>query len=370
MKKFGFLLLTLSLCLTTPLWASGYSTTALAQAATPSEEEGALYKTIYETQALDQKAPLCQELITKFPQSQYAPYCKKQVDRFELTKLYAKYQEAEKAFFAAGGANDGNLKALISAGDTWIAKSPTDIGATVRIATATGFALVPGISKDYGRAYADAEKALKALEPTAAPTGWKPDLWAKFRTDNASLLLQYQGLVKLRQTPADIDSALSLLTKSSEMKDGLTVKDPNTYLWRAEANSTIYAKLNDEYKALPDDDKRGDKGKEQLAKIYPVGEKIAHDYARVVALTSGKPELKAVNDGAKEDAETYYKILMDGKTTGLDALYARYQGDVSAPNTPIHVEAPATVANGDATKTPVKPTTTTKTVTAPVRKRP
>lgn len=364
MKKFGFVLLTLSLCLTTPFWTSGYSTTALAQA-TPSEEEGALYKKIYETQALDQKAPLCQELITKFPQSQYAAYCKKQVDRFELTKLYAKYQEAEKAFFAAGGTNDANLKALIAAGDTWLAKSPTDIGATVRVATATGFALVPGISKDYARAYADAEKALKALEPTAAPTGWKPDLWAKFRTDNTSLLLQYQALVKLRQTPADIDSSIALLTKSADMKDGLTVKDPNTYLWRAEANSTVYTKLNDTYKAFTDDEKRGDKGKEQLAKIYPVGEMIVHDYARVVALTNGKPEWKGVNDGAKEDAETYYKILMDGKTTGLDALYARYQGDVSAPNTPIHVDAPAT----DAVKTPVKPTTP-KAGTTPVRKRP
>jgi hypothetical protein len=372
MKKLGFL--ALALIVSVPLMAAPTLTNAVRngysqQAATPSEEERTLYAKYYEEKDLEKKAAIAKEFVEKFPQSQYAAYCKKTIDTWELTKVYNKYTEADKAFFTANGANDANLTALLSAGDTWLKKTPGDIGPTVRLATATGYGLLAGFYKDTNRVFTDAEKALKALEPTAAPKGWKPDVWAKFRADNTPLLIQYQGLAKLRQSSPDTEAALMYLNKSAAIKDGSTVKDPNTYLWRAEANSLIYAKNNDEYKALSDDDKRGDKGKELLkTKIYPVGEKIVHDFSRVVALTANKPELKAVNTSAKEDAETYYKILKDGKTDGLNELIARYQADVTAADTPIWTEPAATTATaGTETGKPAatKPGTASK---APVRK--
>ncbi len=371
MKKLGFL--ALALTITTHLMAAPTLTNTVRneitqqQAATPSDEERVLYEKYYNEKDPEKKAAIAKEFVEKFPQSQYAPYCKKTVDTWELRKLYNKYQEADKAFFTAGSANEASLKALISAGDTWLKKTPGDVGPTVRLATATGFGLLAGFYKDTNRVFADAEKALKALEPTAAPTKEWKDVWAKFRAENIPLLTQYQGLVKLRQSPPEVESALMYLNKSAAMKDGSTSKDPNTYLWRAEAHSTIYAKNNDEYKVLSDDDKRGDKGKEILkTKIYPVGEKIVHDFARVVALTANKPELKAVNTSAKEDAETYYKILKDGKTTGLEELIAHYQADVTAPDTPIWTEpaTPVVTAGSEPGKpTTTKPAATTKPAT-------
>jgi len=370
MKKLGFLALALTVSL--PVMAAPILTTPvrtedlLQQAATPSDEERTLYEKYYNEKELEKKAAIAKEFVEKFPQSQYAAYCKKTIDRWELTKLYNKYQEAEKAFFTAGGANEASLSTLISTGDTWLQKTPGDLGPTVQLATATGFGLLAGFFKDSNRVFADAEKALKLLEPTAPPKDLKADVWTKFRAEKIPLLTQYQGLARLRQTPPDMDSALTYLNKSAGMKEGSTVKDPNTYLWRAEANSTIYSKNNGEYNVLSDDDKRGEKGKDFLkTKIYPVGEKIVHDYARVVALTANKPELKAVNTSAREDAETYYKILKDGKTAGLDELIARYQADVTAPDTPIWVEeataTPATAATGAETGKPVaKPATTPK----------
>ncbi len=369
MKKLGFL--ALALTITSSLMATPTLTNPVRneitqqQAVTPSDEERTLYEKYYNEKELEKKAIIAKEFVEKFPQSQYAAYCKKTIDTWELTKVYNKYTEADKAFFTANGANEANLTALLSAGDTWLKKTPGDIGPTVRLATATGFGLLAGFYKDSGRVFADAEKALKALEPTAAPKGWKADVWTKFRADNTALLTQYQGLAKLRQSPPEVESALMYLNKSVAMKDGSTAKDPNTYLWRAEANSTIYAKNNDEYKVLSDDDKRGDKGKDVLkTKIYPVGEKIVHDFARVVALTANKPDLKAVNTSAKEDAETYYKILKDGKTTGLEELIARYQADVTAPDTPIWTEPAPTVTTTETGKsattkpvTPAKPAT-------------
>ena len=372
MKKLGFL--ALALTITIPLMATPTLTHLVRneitqqQAAAPSDEERTLYAKYYEEKDLEKKAAIAKEFVEKFPQSSYAAYCKKTIDTWELTKLYNRYTEADKAFFTANGANEANLTSLIAAGDTWLRKTPGDIGPTVRLATATGFGLLAGFYKDTNRVFTDAEKALKALEPTAAPKGWKPDVWAKFRADNTPLLTQYQGLSKLRQAPPDIEGALMYLNKSAAVKDGSTVKDPNTYLWRAEANSTIYAKNNDEYKVLSDDDKRGDKGKEVLkTKIYPVGEKIVHDFARVVALTANKPELKAVNTSAKEDAETYYKILKDGKTDGLNELIARYQADVTAPDTPIWTEPAPTTTTAETGK---PATTKPVTVTKPVPRKP
>ena len=355
MKKFVLLALALlALTFAPTLTYAARAEFPQQQAAAPSEEERVLYGKYYEEKDLEKKAAIAKEFVEKFPQSQYAPYCKKTIDQWELTKLYNQYKQADEKFFTAGGANKESLDALLTAGDTWLRKTPNDIGPTVRLATATGFGLLAGWYKDAARVFADAEKALKVLEPTAAPKGMKPEDWAKFRSSNIPLLLQYQGLAKLRQTPPDVEAALQHLNKSAAMKDGSTVKDPNTYLWRAEANSTLYSKSNDEYKVLTDDEKRGDKGKEMLkTKIYPIGEKIAHDYARVVALTADKPELKSVNTSAREDAETYYKILKDGKTTGLDELVARYRADVTAPDTPIWVEeaaAPNTPATGPTTK--------------------
>ncbi|HEX4946546.1 MAG TPA: hypothetical protein VFZ34_07790 [Blastocatellia bacterium] len=365
MKKLGFLALALAVTfplMTTPLLANTARNEIALQQATPSDEERALYEKYYNEKDLEKKAAIAKEFVEKFPQSQYAAYCKKTVDTWELTKLYNRYTEADKAFFTAGGTNEANLATLIAAGDTWLQKTPGDVGPTVRLATATGFGLLAGFYKNSARVFADAEKALKALEPTAPPKGWKADVWAKFRSENIPLLTQYQGLAKLRQTPPDVDAALMYLNKSAAMKDGSTVKDPNTYLWRAEANSTIYSKNNDEYKVLTDDEKRGEKGKEMLkTKIYPVGEKIVHDYARVVALTANKADLKAVNTSAREDAETYYKILKDGKTTGLEELIARYQADVTAPDTPIWTEeAAAPAANASETGKSTKPATPAK----------
>ena len=375
MKKFGYLSLaltiTLSLMVAPTLTAHTLrSELTQQQAAAISDEERTLYEKYFNEKDLEKKAAIAQEFVQKFPQSQYAPYCKKTINTWELTKLYNKYQEADKAFFTAGGANEANMTALISASDTWLKSTPGDIGPTVRVATATGFGLLAGFYKDTNRVFTDAEKALKALEPTAAPKGMKPDDWAKFRNSNIPLLIQYQGLVKLRQTPPDVDSALTYLSKSASMKEGTTIKDPNTYLWRAEAHSTIYSKNNDEYKALSDDDKRGEKGKELLkTKIYPVGEKIVHDFARVVALTTNKPELKAVNTSAREDAETYYKILKDGKTDGLDELIARYQADVTAPDTPIWTEEVAATPQTNGTAEAAKPTPKPAAPSKPTRKK-
>jgi hypothetical protein len=69
---------------------------------------------------------------------------------------------------------------------------------------------------------------------------------------------------------------------------------------------------------------------------------MANDYARVVALTEGKPEYKAVYDDAKSQTEAFVKFLNPNGTP--DDLYKTFKADVSAPDLKIKTEETSSTA--------------------------
>ena len=144
----------------------------------------------------------------------------------------------------------------------------------------------------------------------------------------------------MRQTPPDNEKAIEYLTKAANIKEGTAYKDPNTYLLRAEATTSLYTKLNAEYNTLSNDEKTGEKGKGLLGKIYPVVEKMTNDYARVMALTEGKPEYKAVYDDAKGQCEAFAKFL--NKDFKIEELVKHFKPDVSVTDMKIKTEESTT----------------------------
>lgn len=402
MKKFGLLALALTIgvsMLSAPTLA--YHRAAVYQQQTPPQlpdEAAAAYTDYFNEKDQAKKYEKAKAFLEKY--STVDQYWKngpqKFIERYELKQVYDKCAEADKIYFALSGQNAANLNNLMTTCDAYLAKAPApDISVANRLALATGFGVLASFYKDTARSNAYAEKSLKLMEPTAPPSkDWPADTWAKFRTENIARLTQYQGLYRLRQSPPDNEGAIAFMSKAAAMKDGPAAKDPNTYLLRAEATTALYTKLNAEYNALPDDKKIVEEGKTLLNKIYPVVEKMANDYARVVALTEGKPEYKAVYDDAKSQTEAFVKFLnpKDGKP---DDLYKAFKADVSAPDLKIKTEessstAPPTIApptgkgakavattaggtaapsNGDA-KTGAKTTTTTTTKKpVPAKKR-
>ena len=181
------------------------------------------------------------------------------------------------------------------------------------------------------------------VSQSATPKEWTEANWATFRKENTARLVQYKGLYKLRQTSPDYPGAIKDFSDAAAIKDGPAIKDPNTYLLRAEAiTESLYKKYDEEYKALTEDEKRGDKGKATLANIYPVVARLANDYARVVTVTEGLPPYKAIYDDSKTQCEEFYKFLKNGKTTEIEELYKRFKTDIGASDLEIKVEESAT----------------------------
>ena len=397
MKKLGLLALALTIgFLMVPAPTLANHSTAPYRTQTPpiSEAGSAAYADYYNEKDRDKKYEKAKSFLEKFSSENeyWLKGPRNFISSYELGKVYAKCQEADKTFF--GSPNEANLNNFIAACDGWLNKSPKpDVYYTTRISLGTGYGVLASFYKDTARGESYTGKALPLLGATAPPEGWKPEDWNNFRKENIGRLTQYQGLYKLRQSPPDNEGAIDFLTKAAAIKEGPAVKDPNTYLLRAEATTAVYTKLNTEYNALTGDEKLGDKGKELLGKIYPVVEKMANDYGRVVALTEGQPPYKAIYDDAKSQCEAFVKFLdPNGKA---DELYQKFKADVSAPDSKLKSEettstAPPAVApptgkgakamatpgggtgatGGGETKAGAKTTaTTTKKPAAPVKKR-
>ncbi|MFN7927629.1 MAG: hypothetical protein U0Y68_06730 [Blastocatellia bacterium] len=403
MKKLGLLALACiigALMMSAPTLATPSAAAYQQQQPPPLEPQEAadLYGKYYAEKDQAKKYEMAKEFLEKYPNVN--PYWqagpKKFIATYELGKVYTKCQEADKTFF--GSPNEANLNNFIAACDAWINKAPKpDVYYTTRISLGTGYGVLASFYKDTARGESFTGKALGLLAPTAPPEGWKPEDWNNFRKENIGRLTQYQGLYRLRQTPADNEGAIKYLSDAAAFKEGPAVKDPNTYLLRAEATTAIYTKLNAEYNALSDDDKRGDKGKALLNQIYPVVAKMANDYARVVALTEGKADYKAIYDDAKSQTKAFVEFI--NKTVSPDDLYKAFKADISAADVNIPREetsaAPPTInapptgkgakaiattaggtagpSNGTDTKAGAKATTTTTPTTkkpaAPARKR-
>lgn len=357
MKKLGFFALALSLSAllsSTPAFANNNKANDKASTVTPQQAQPAqpelpevcfpFYKEYFEEKTdFDKKYIKAKTFLEKCPQADeyWLKGPKSFIAKYELNKLRVKCVDADKLFF--GSPNEANLNNFMGACDMWISKTPTpDFYFPTRLAIGTGFGQLAGFYKDTVRGNTYAEKALQTLSQAATPPEWKEADWGNYRKDNIARLIQYKGLYKLRQTTPNYEGAIKDFSDAVAIKDGPAIKDPNSYLLRAEAVTVSYTKYNDEYNALTDEEKRGDKGKAALANIYPVVARLANDYARVVAVTEGKPEYKAIYDDSKIQCEEFYKFLKNGKTVGIEELYKRFKADVGATDLEIKVEESAT----------------------------
>ena len=350
MKKFCFLALALAITVSimvSSAFATSPASSLIAQQQPPAlepQEAADLYGKYY-AEKDQKKYELAKEFLEKYPNVD--TYWKKGPEAFiknyELKQVFDKCAKAEETYFAANGQNAANLNNLLTTCDAYLAKSPTpDIRFSYQLARATGFGVLAGFYKDTDRSNSYAEKSLKLVEPTAPPSKEWTESWSKFRPNALSQLIQFQGLYKLRQGTPDYQAAIDLFTKAAGMKDGPAAKDPNTYLLRAEATTTIYTKLKGEYDALSDDKKVASEGKELLNKIYAVVEKIANDYARVVAVTEGKADYKTNYEDAKSQTVQWATFL--NKDYKPDDLYKIFKNDIGAPDTKIKTEDSASSA--------------------------
>jgi hypothetical protein len=305
-----------------------------AQQAQPkfqSDEERKAYEAWFNEKDPDKKLAYGEEFLQKFPQSEYLKWVKQSVDTLSLQKLGQKFQTDLSTFYS--GPDAVKLEQLISTSEKYLSKQPDQVYITTQLALAVGQGVNRQFYKEIEKAKTYAEKALKLLESPTPPPGYPPDDYSKLRIPALSQLNQLMALYLLQQANPDPENAITFLNKAAESKDWPSAKDPSTYFLRANANYKIYEQLRAAYEALPADQKQGEAGKAQLAKIDPVVEKMVYDYARVVALTNNKADLKPMNEAANESLITFYKYIFN-KTDGVEALIKHFEADPTAPPPP------------------------------------
>lgn len=338
MKKFSFLF-----ALTLLASAIAFSPVQ-AQDDKQVEMERITYEACYDKDKknMDKCIPLAEELIAKYPNSQYAGPLKRLVDghklNTKLTQLTTRFQSALTAYYSAP---DGNkLDQLFNAGDEFLKAQPGNHFVTGQLALAGAHGSIGQIYKNLDKVKGYGEEALKLFEPAAPAEGWKQTDWDNLREIIRAQINQFLGF-RLIETKGDKTQAVEYLTKSTMVKnkDGAGWKDPNNYWLRVGIYLEEYQALRAEYDKLTDEQKTGDPGKELLKKVNEVMDgKLIPDYARVMA-TATKPETKSLQDAAKGYLDAYWNYRTKAPEKQADFVKA-FSSDptVASPTIPVKVE--------------------------------
>ncbi len=354
MKKVSLLIivsLLASLCVTLPALANPrFTQTPQPQKGFKTPEERAAYEAYWKEQTdWAKKLAMGKDFLGKFTDSDW----KVDVKKGNLHALGNLFTAAVSVFDK--GPDAVKLEQVGNIGEEYRSLS-ADLGLeenffiVAQIAMKSGFGLLAGFYKDAEKTRGYAEKSLKLLESPTPPEAWKNNAqyYTDFRNTSLGYLNQYIGLSYLRQATPDPEPAIKYLTAAVETKTWATAKDPNTYSLRAEANNIIYSKLSTEYSSLPTDKKTEQEGKDALAKIDPVVDKMIDDYARAVALLND-PKAKAQQDDAKARLTELYKYRY-GKTDGVTDLIKYYEADPTAPPMVIKAASDEASAHGELPK--------------------
>ena len=170
---------------------------------------------------------------------------------------------------------------------------------TPRMALATHQGMIGNFFNDLEHSRGYANRGLKDLEDPAPPSGMDGQTFGKLRTDGLSMLYQSLGLILVRQPNPDPDQAIGYLTKSVELKGSSAANDPITYWLRAMARSMKVQKLNDEFRALPKDQRVGRQGQSLCGQITELVNQQLSDYTQVLSL-SGRSDSSQLKDEAAE----------------------------------------------------------------------
>ncbi len=328
---------------------------ARAQDDPKAEFERVWYDTCYTKKDKVKCYQLSKELLEKYPSSTYAKNAKGTVDQQDLADLWEKFQAALKAYY--DGPEAAKLDRLFSTGDDFLAKSTTfHHYVAAQQSIAGGSAVIGEIYKDKDKAKGYVEKALRLFDPSApAPSSDEEKQHvAQFRDQVIALGNQYLGYYT-KEAKGDPQQALAYLGKSIAIKSSANPsigwKDPNNYYLRSQIRNDEYVKLSAEYKAMTDDQKTGDAGKELLKKINVVVDMLIADYARMVA-TANTPATKPMQDFGRESFNSLW-----GYRTGAPEKAAAYLKSYEADPTIADVAVPAKADTAE-TAMPSGPPTT------------
>lgn len=157
-------------------------------------------------------------------------------------------------------------------------------------------------------------KAVEIFEADRKPTAVEAAQWSKYKAERLPQLYQSLGILAIANGKAT--DALPFLEKAA----AIDAKDPYTYWLMNGVRNEEYQKLAELYKRTP----VGPNQAEVLKLVNDKLDQMIDLYARVIALSTGKPHFQQLHDLATQDMQTYYKFRHKS-TDGMQQLIDKYK---------------------------------------------
>lgn len=296
-----------------------------------SADEAKAVKKIESAKTVADKIKATEEFIKKYPQSparnQAAGYLAGQIVETKDDNQIAQNGETYLAIFTEPAEADIILPNLIysyidlkrykdgfSSAEQYLSRHPEDI--TVRLHLAIeGSNLIRTGTKDYAKASRDyAAQSVELIEANKKPANIDDARWKEYQTKWLPQL--YQSLGIFDYTAGDKAKASVNLEKAIKLDSG----DVNSWVLLATMGDDEYQDLAQKYNITPAGAARDELLKQANVKMDTVIEM----YARIVALTEGKPEVKQLNEQIRQNLEEYYKYRHKN-LDGLNELIGKYK---------------------------------------------
>ncbi len=294
------------------------------------KEETAINK-IDKAKTIDEKMKLIADFIKEFPQSparkQVVEHAAQQVTQLTDDSQVIQHGNAYLAIFPQPEDADlvlpnmifsyvqlKRLKDAFDAAQTYLARHPEDVRTRLTLVIEGSNAARTGNGEFVAPTREYAVKAIELIEADKRPANLNETQWQEYKTNRLPQLYQSLGFIEL--SSGNNAKARTYLEKAV----ALDAKDVNSWV-------LLGSMIDEEYQSVAVKYNAAAPGAERDALLKQANEKIdavIEVFARVVALTEGKPEAKQLHDQARESLENYYKYRHKN-TDGLRALIDKYK---------------------------------------------
>lgn len=191
-------------------------------------------------------------------------------------------------------------------GATYLTSNPEDVQILVLLAV-TGAEQVRGQNAKYVKASRQyGAKAIELIEADKKPALMDSESWVKQKARLPELYQQMGVMSLIEQNATEAEANLE---KAAKLKPA----DPFNYAMLGAITNTNYQTVALTVRSMPDSKSKD----EMVQKANTLLDKVIEQYARAVALATGKPEYQSLHDQMLLDLTAYYKYRHKNSDEGM-----------------------------------------------------
>lgn len=298
---------------------------------TVSKKEEAAINKIQKAKTVEERLKLVADFMKEFPQSparkQVVNYAAGQVTDLKDDAQIIQHGNTYLTIFTQPEDADLVLPNMIysyvqlkrfkdafNTAQTYLSRHPEDVSTRLTLSIEGTNQIRTG-SKEFAAPTQEyTAEAIELIEADKRPPNLNETQWQEYKTKWLAQLYYSQGFIDFNA--GNKEKARVNLEKAGSIDP----KDVNTWI-------LLVSMLDDEYQTLALKYNVAAAGAERDAMLKQANEKLdatIEVFARIVALTDGKPEAKQINDQVRENLESYYKYRYKN-TDGMQALIDKYK---------------------------------------------